>query len=96
MYVVTVRFQAHPDKVEQFRELLTGHARSSREDEPGCRQFDFCVSQSDPTTFFVYEVYDDAAAFEAHKHSPHSARTRAVIDDLLVDRELLTWTRLDS
>lgn len=96
MFIVTVDFKAKPDKIEEFREAILYQAKSSRENEPGCRQFDVCCSPEDPTRFFVYEIYDDAAAFEAHKNSPHSAKTGATVPDLLEQRELTIWTKIDG
>lgn len=96
MFVVTVRFKAKADKVEEFREAILYQARSSRENETGCQQFDVVTSAEDPTLFFVYEIYDDAAAFEIHKNSPHSARTKDAVADLLDERDLTIWTKIDG
>jgi len=43
MYVVTVEFVAKPERAEAFREAMVENARTSREHEPGCRQFDVCA-----------------------------------------------------
>lgn len=96
MLVVTVHFKVLPDKVSEFRKAIQYQARSSRENESGCRQFDVSTSPDDPTQFFVYEIYDDEAAFEVHKNSPHSARTRESIADLLEHRELTIWSKIDG
>ena len=96
MFIVSVTFRTKPDQVDAFREAILYQARSSRENEPGCRQFDVNVSADDPTLFFVYEIYDDEAAFETHRGSPHSARTREAVADLLLDRELRTWHQIDG
>lgn len=95
MFVVTVNFKSKPDKVEEFREAILYQAKSSRENEAGCQQFDVCISAEDPTRFFVYEIYDDAAAFEIHKNSEHSAKTQDAVADLLEERELTLWTQID-
>jgi quinol monooxygenase YgiN len=47
------------------------NARASREREPGCRRFDVAFSEKDPTLVFLYELYDDAAAFAAHVQERH-------------------------
>ena len=96
MLVVTVNFQARSDKVTEFRDAILFQARSARENETGCRQFDVCQSSDDPTRFFVYEIYDDEAAFEVHRNSPHSAIARERIKDLLAERELTIWSRIDG
>lgn len=96
MLVVTVNFKAKSDKVEEFREAILYQAKSSRENEAGCRQFDVVQSSEDPTQFFVYEIYDDEAAFEIHKDSPHSARTKEAVADLLDERDLRIWNKIDG
>jgi|SaaInlStandDraft_1057018.scaffolds.fasta_scaffold117078_2 (4S)-4-hydroxy-5-phosphonooxypentane-2,3-dione isomerase len=96
MLVVTVDFKAKSDKVEQFREAILYQARSSRENEVGCQQFDVVQSQEDPSRFFVYEIYRDEAAFEVHKGSEHSARTNIAVTGLLDERELTIWNKIDG
>jgi quinol monooxygenase YgiN len=39
--------------------------------EPGCRQFDVLFEESNPHHVFLYEVYDNAAALEAHRATAH-------------------------
>lgn len=55
--------------VPLFREL-TKHTRA----EPGCRQYQAHRSPADPRRFFLYEQYDDQAALDAHRASPHFAQ----------------------
>ena len=74
MYVVTVEFGA-PGHAAAFRSGVVTNARVSLDVEPGCRQFDVCNSPDDPATIFLYEVYADRAAFDAHLASAHSARS---------------------
>ncbi len=71
MYVVIVDFVAKPDFVEAFRAQMVRNARASLADEPGCRQFDVSVVADDPAKIFLYELYDDRAAFEAHLKTTH-------------------------
>ncbi|GDY14505.1 hypothetical protein LBMAG53_33830 [Planctomycetota bacterium] len=39
--------------------------------EPGCRRFDVLNDQSAPNRFYLYEIYDDAAAIAAHRETSH-------------------------
>ena len=71
MYIVTVEFDLDPRSVTPFMEAMLGNARASKTLEAGCRQFDVCVSEEDPAKVFLYEVYDDRAAFEAHLATGH-------------------------
>jgi (4S)-4-hydroxy-5-phosphonooxypentane-2,3-dione isomerase len=71
MQVLVVEFRVHPQHVQAFRNAMAENARASRETEPGCRQFDVCRDPTDPALFFLYELYDDEAAVQAHIASAH-------------------------
>ncbi len=71
MYVVTVDFRIKPEFLAEFRERMVANARASREREPGCRQFDVCADPASPEAIYLYEIYNDRAAFEAHLASGH-------------------------
>ena len=47
------------------------NARASLNDEPGCHQFDVCFAADDPGRCFLYEVYTDRGAFDAHLGMAH-------------------------
>ena len=71
MLAIVVEFHIQPAFVDPFERAIVANATASRDTEPGCRQFDVCRDPSDPTLVFLYELYDDAAAFDAHCRSPH-------------------------
>ena len=71
MFVVIVDFIVKPEFVDMFRVEMLRNARASREREPGCRRFDVAFSEKDPTIVFLYELYDDAAAFATHQQEQH-------------------------
>ena len=68
-YVVTVVFRARPEHRQAFRKEMIHNATASRTREPGCRQFDVC--ELPDGTIFLYEIYDDEAAFDAHLAAEH-------------------------
>jgi (4S)-4-hydroxy-5-phosphonooxypentane-2,3-dione isomerase len=70
-FVIVVEFSIHQGKMAAFRKLMDENARASCRDEPGCRRFDVLSSPKDPDLILLYEIYDDRAAFEAHKKTPH-------------------------
>lgn len=72
-YVVMVDFRLKTGTFARFRKLIVENARASLRDEPGCRQFDVVIPQGGKDRVFLYEIYDDAAAFEAHKQTAHFA-----------------------
>ena len=71
MYVITVLFSIKPEHTSDFLQAIVANARTSVAEEPGCSQFDVCVSASNSNDVFLYEVYDSKAAFDAHLASAH-------------------------
>jgi quinol monooxygenase YgiN len=60
----------HEHEAEGFlRELRTESRR-----EPGCRTYDVHRSVDEPRAFLIFEQYDDLAALEAHRQTPHFTR----------------------
>jgi quinol monooxygenase YgiN len=93
MYVVTVEFGIDPAQWAQFMPLMLENARQSRSDEPGCRQFDVCVDPARPATVFLYELYDDRVAFDAHLATPHFKAFASATGKMIVHRQVATWQR---
>ena len=91
MYVVTVEFTIDPAQFEQFLPLMLDNARRSCEDELGCRQFDVSVDDTRPAVVYLYELYDDRAAFDAHLASPHFVAFAAATQAMVTDRVIRTW-----
>ena len=71
MYVIIVDFTIRREHLAAFHAAMVENARLSRETEPGCRQFDVCIDPKDATRYFLYELYDDEAAFQAHLKTAH-------------------------
>ena len=94
MLAIIVDFEANPGKGDEVREVLQTQARNSLEKESGCRHFDVCSDPDDPHKFFLYELYDDQAAIEAHGQTEHYAAFRASIDPLLKSRNRREMVKL--
>jgi quinol monooxygenase YgiN len=69
-YVVAVTWRAREGEEDRVRQILAEVVAHSRT-EPGCRMFVGHRSLEDPRTFFLYEQYDDEAAFLAHRETEH-------------------------
>jgi len=95
MYVVCVEFVIGADRVAQFLPLMRANARASREREPGCRQFDVCIDPQRPERVFLYELYDDRAAFDLHMQTEHFRSFDATARSMIVSKAVSTWQRLD-
>jgi autoinducer 2-degrading protein len=85
-YINAVDLDIAPAEIEKFKVAIKENAAASMT-EPGCRQFDVLFLQSDPHHVFLYEVYNDEAAFKAHRASAHFNKCMAIIGPMVVKRE---------
>ncbi len=71
MISLVIVVEVNPERVEEFVGFLSEEAADAIANEPGCR--DFVVSQSvtEPNVFTLAEFYDDLAALEEHRKTPH-------------------------
>ncbi len=86
MFSLTVQLEVRAEDREEFLAAITTNAEASVRDEPGCHRFDVTAVEGDDGRFVLYELYDDAEAFEAHKRAPHFAAWRQVADRVLTSQ----------
>ena len=84
-YVVIATWVAKDGEQEAVERILRSNAEAARA-EPGCREFNVLREKGEPRTFVLYEVYDDEAAFQAHRESEHFKRY--VLDDAVANGRL--------
>ena len=65
----------------RFMESMLDDAQHSVQDEPGCLRFDVLEDREDADRIFLYEVYEDEAALEAHEQTPHFLRWKETVKD---------------
>lgn len=93
MLALVVEFRIQPGHVEDFDAAIRENAQRSRETEAGCRQFDVCRDAADPGLFFLYELYDDEAAIEAHLVSAHYRSMNAATAGWVVSKSVRRFVR---
>jgi quinol monooxygenase YgiN len=84
-YVVIATWVAREGQEEYCANVLRENAPATAA-EPGCREFTVYREKGHPRTFVLYEVYDDEAAFQAHRESEHFKRY--VVDDVVANDRL--------
>ena len=82
--ILYAEFTALPDRADEVAALLRGLTIDVRE-EPGNRVFTGLQKREDPSRFFVYEEYDDQAAFDAHVGAPYGAVFNRTLLELIVE-----------
>ena len=91
MHVVVVFLEAKRGREDDMRATLVGYSRTCLEREPGCQRYDVCLDPVDPTAFLLYQIYDDEAAYMAHRELPHYAEFRLLADPWTASRRVLTY-----
>ncbi|MCU1635839.1 MAG: antibiotic biosynthesis monooxygenase [Cryobacterium sp.] len=81
--VLYAEFTALPGKGDEVASLIRDLTVSVRQ-EPGNLAFAAHRKESDPLEFFVYEEYQDEAAFQTHLAADHGARFNAALASLVV------------
>ena len=71
MLAVCVDFEIDPASLDAFLTVIRNNTSDSLANEVGCHQFDITQDSENPTKIFLYELYDDAFAFEVHKKASH-------------------------
>lgn len=88
LYVNAVDIDVVPGKIEDYLVAIKEVGAASIKSEPGCSEFDITVSQKDPNHLFIFEVYENAAAFDAHLKSDHYKKYAATAKDVVAKREV--------
>lgn len=91
MFVVTVHFEVKKEAIEAFRAAVLEQASNSLTKEEGCRRFDVCFDEARPERAFLYELYDDRAAFDRHRETGHFARFSETTAAMIADKTIETW-----
>lgn len=89
MYCILLKTQLEPGACAAFMQAMQVNAAASVRDEPGCLTFDVWCDRSDPDRVWLYEVYRDEAAFEAHMRTAHFLAARPLVDPLIISQEVI-------
>jgi (4S)-4-hydroxy-5-phosphonooxypentane-2,3-dione isomerase len=84
-YVNAVDLDIVPAEREKYMEAIKENGAASVK-EPGCRQFDIHVLASNPNHVFLYEVYDNEAAYQAHRTTDHFKKYAAATANMVAQR----------
>lgn len=87
MYSLLLKTRLQSGTLAPFMDAMRRNAAASVRDEPGCLVFDVLHDRSEPDLVWLYEVYVDEAAFEAHMRTPHYLASRPLVEPLIVDQE---------
>jgi (4S)-4-hydroxy-5-phosphonooxypentane-2,3-dione isomerase len=86
MFVNAVDLDIVPAERENYLAAIKENGAAAAK-EPGCRRFDILNLSSDPNHFLLYEVYDNEAAFKAHRETEHFKKYAATTSKMVAKRE---------
>jgi len=94
-YAVAARLVTNEGREEPTLEGVKKLAAASRK-ESGCRLYQPTQDPKDPRVFFLFEIYDDETAFNAHINSAHF-KEHAVegFGPHLAEREVVVYETID-
>jgi len=91
MHVVVVFLEAERGRQDDLREALIAYAETCLDREDGCRRYDVGLDPVEGSAFLLYQIYDDEAAYLAHREMPHYAEFRTLTDPWTRSRRVLTY-----
>lgn len=94
MFAVCVTFQIKPDQIAAFMPLMRANARTSLKAEAGCHRFDVLTDPARKGEVGLYELYTDAAAFDAHLASDHFKAFDQATGDMITAKSVQTYAQV--
>jgi autoinducer 2-degrading protein len=92
MLVVLVQVTVKAEMLAEFERAILLNAEAARTREAGCMRFDVSQREDDLAQWLFYEVYRDAAAFDAHRASAHFSAYQEVAERAVVSKTLNRYT----
>ncbi len=90
MFVVCVTFRIKAGLMDDFLPLMLENAKASLDTEKDCHRFDVCRDTENPDTVFLYEIYENRAAFETHLGMEHFALFSRDTEEMVSVKEVRT------
>ena len=86
--VAGVDFDIDLASLDAFLIIMKKNASDLLAYEVGCHQFDIAQDQQNLKKIFLYELYDDAVAFELHKKESHYLEFNDAISGMVNKRSI--------
>ncbi|WP_424985567.1 putative quinol monooxygenase [Microbulbifer sp. S227A] len=96
MFAVVVTFRIRPEHIDAFLPEMMQNAATSLAVEPGCHRFDVCTDEERRDEVFLYELYEDRAAFDVHLHSPHFLAFDDKVAPMIATKQVRTYDQVPT
>ncbi|HDS1779486.1 TPA: antibiotic biosynthesis monooxygenase [Pseudomonas putida] len=87
MYSLFIKTRVKPGCAKAFLSAIKDNAAASVASEPGCLVFDVSQDRVDPEVIYLYEIYRDDAAYDAHTQTAHFRDSRPLVEPLILEQE---------
>ncbi|WP_085625687.1 MULTISPECIES: putative quinol monooxygenase [unclassified Pseudomonas] len=87
MYSLFIKIRVKPGCAVDFLNAIKVNAAASVATEPGCLVFDVSQDRIDPELIYLYEIYRDDEAYEAHTQTAHFRDSRPLVEPLILEQE---------
>ncbi|MDA1090761.1 MAG: putative quinol monooxygenase [Proteobacteria bacterium] len=91
-FAIFVTIKLKPGNADAFRALVLENAEAAVRDEEACQQFQVLNDESDPDTFFFYEVYTGAAGLDHHRTTPHYQKYNTGSEAMIAEKSIQRCT----
>ncbi len=95
-FAVCVTFTLVSKHIDAFLPLMHTNAQTSLTQEKGCHRFDVLTDPVRPAEVFLYELYDDAAAFQTHLDSAHFRSFDQAVAGMIAAKDIKTYEKVTS
>jgi quinol monooxygenase YgiN len=86
-YVITADFEIVAADFDKYVALAKENATVSIKD-PGCREFNIAISPKNPNHVYIFEVWENAAALDAHRATDHLKAYLGATKDMVAKRNI--------
>jgi quinol monooxygenase YgiN len=83
------KLQIDSAQLDSYMAALKEHAETAVRVEPGVLTLYAVAEKNDPARITVFEIYADAAAYQAHLQTPHFKRYKSTTKDMVKSLELV-------
>ena len=86
-YVITADFEIVAADFDKYVALAKENAAASIKDS-GCREFNIAISSKNPNHVYIFEIWENAAALEAHRATDHLEAYVTATKDMVAKRNI--------
>lgn len=90
-FINAVDLDIAPDQINAYLAAIKENGAATIK-EPGCRQFSIAVQAANPNHVFLYEVYENEAALNAHRTTDHFKKYQATTANMVTNRKATPLT----